>query len=142
MTTVLRAVFTADQKSVVLVTGLSRLEATQLAITTAEFLSRSDYRAWLLTSEDVHEPPRCDMLLCGESALEQATIRAKEPAGHEALGSYVRRSFAAAQVPVFILSTGLPGVGREPEEFAVVLREAASDSGLKLRTMSLDRDFH
>ncbi|MBC3986632.1 hypothetical protein H8N01_29640 [Streptomyces sp. AC536] len=142
VTTVLRATFTADQKSIVLVTGLSRLEASQLAITTAEFLRRAGYRARLLTPEDAYEPPRCDMLLCGESTLEQALIRAEKPAGREVLGPYVRRLFAAAQVPVFMLSTDLPGVSRGPKAFAAVLREAAADAGLKARTLSLDSDFH
>ncbi|MFT2018159.1 hypothetical protein ACMA1D_20305 [Streptomyces sp. 796.1] len=139
--TVLRASFTADQKSVVLVTGLSRLEASQLAITAVEFLCRVGYRARFLPPEGAAELPRCDMLLCGEATLGQVQNRTDKRDGQEPLAAYVRRLFAVAQVPAFILPTGLPGEGQEMEEVAAVLRKSAVDAGLKLRVMALDSDF-
>ncbi|MCK7625786.1 hypothetical protein MUU72_22230 [Streptomyces sp. RS10V-4] len=134
-----RAAYTAQEKTVLVLTGLPADRGEQLAAEAADALRRAGYPARLLSGPGPAALPACDVLFCAESWLRHAHSSPASGAGADP-GDLLTTMIRAARVPVFVLAAARA----EPADGAdagPLVRRAADALCLPCNHIRLDRDF-
>ncbi|MEK2471695.1 MULTISPECIES: hypothetical protein [Streptomyces] len=133
-----RGAHTAQDKSVLVLDGITAARASRLAATATDALNRAGYRTCVLSGEGTAAFPVCDVLFCEESWLRYAVLDASGHGTGDG-GPLVETMIRAARVPVFVLATDLVEPGGTG--FGPLIRRTADALRLPEHRIRLDREF-
>ncbi|MFF0623611.1 hypothetical protein [Streptomyces sp. NPDC004296] len=135
-----RAAYTAQDKSVLVVTGTTAAHGSRLVGSAENTLNHAGYATRVLSGPCTATFPVCDVLFCEEPWLRSVDAPPGPGRGPDRLSPLLEKMIKVARVPVFVLADDLTAP-EDTGDFGVLIRQAAGALRVPDKCIRLDREF-